>query len=90
MISSVGDTLKPRKSAPAVMKGFHVEPGAMPTPGSSVTSWYRIGGVERDLTPSLIDKLKQFLDYFPPKIDEHPVALAIRARSPKSCVTSLM
>ena len=39
------------------------------------TSWYRIGGVERDLTPSLIDKLKQFLDYFPPKIDEYQVFL---------------
>jgi len=31
------------------------------------TSWYRIGGVERDFTPSLIEKLKLFLDYFPPK-----------------------
>ena len=39
------------------------------------TSWYRIGGVERDLTPSLIEKLKQFLDYFPPKIDEYVVFL---------------
>ena len=39
------------------------------------TSWYRIGGVERDLTPTLIDKLKQFLDYFPPKIDEYQVFL---------------
>jgi hypothetical protein len=39
------------------------------------TSWYRIGGVERDLTPSLIQKLKQFLDYFPPKIDEYIVFL---------------
>ena len=39
------------------------------------TSWYRIGGVERDLTPSLLDKLKQFLDYFPPKIDEYIVFL---------------
>ena len=39
------------------------------------TSWYRIGGVERDFTPSLIDKLKQFLDYFPPKIDEYMVFL---------------
>ena len=37
------------------------------------TSWYRIGGVERDLTPSLIAKLKQFLDYFPTKIDEYIV-----------------
>ena len=39
------------------------------------TSWYRIGGVERDLTPSLIEKLKQFMDYFPPKIDEYMVFL---------------
>jgi NADH:ubiquinone oxidoreductase subunit D len=39
------------------------------------TSWYRIGGVERDFTASLLDKLKQFLDYFPPKIDEYQVFL---------------
>ena len=39
------------------------------------TSWYRIGGVERDFTPSLFAKLKQFLDYFPPKIDEYVVFL---------------
>jgi len=39
------------------------------------TSWYRIGGVERDFTPSLLDKLKKFLDYFPPKIDEYIVFL---------------
>jgi NADH:ubiquinone oxidoreductase subunit D len=39
------------------------------------TSWYRIGGVERDFTPSLLEKLKQFLDYFPPKIDEYIVFL---------------
>jgi NADH:ubiquinone oxidoreductase subunit D len=39
------------------------------------TSWYRIGGVERDFTPALFDKLKQFLDYFPPKIDEYIVFL---------------
>ncbi|HMI39474.1 MAG TPA: NADH-quinone oxidoreductase subunit D, partial [Nitrospiraceae bacterium] len=39
------------------------------------TSWYRIGGVERDFTPSLIEKLKQFLDYFPPKIEEYKVFL---------------
>jgi len=35
------------------------------------TSWYRIGGVERDFTPSLEDKVRRFLDYFPPKIDEY-------------------
>jgi NADH:ubiquinone oxidoreductase subunit D len=39
------------------------------------TSWYRIGGVERDFTPSLIEKLKRFLDYFPPKIEEYTVFL---------------
>jgi NADH:ubiquinone oxidoreductase subunit D len=39
------------------------------------TSWYRIGGVERDFTSSLIEKLKQFLDYFPSKIDEYKVFL---------------
>ncbi len=39
------------------------------------TSWYRIGGVERDLTPSLVQKLRKFLDYFPPKIDEYVVFL---------------
>jgi NADH dehydrogenase I D subunit len=35
------------------------------------TSWYRIGGVERDFNDSLIDKVKRFLEYFPPKIDEY-------------------
>lgn len=35
------------------------------------TSWYRIGGVERDFTHSLEDKVRRFLDYFPPKIDEY-------------------
>src|SRR6266705_3291625 len=35
------------------------------------TSWYRIGGVERDFTPELIEKLRRFVDYFPPKIDEY-------------------
>ena len=39
------------------------------------TSWYRIGGVERDFTPSLFAKLKQFLEYFPSKIDEYVVFL---------------
>ena len=39
------------------------------------TSWYRIGGVERDFDDSLIDKIKRFLDYFPPKIDEYVVFL---------------
>ena len=39
------------------------------------TSWYRIGGVERDFTPSLVQKLRKFLDYFPPKIDEYVIFL---------------
>ncbi|MGH7234752.1 MAG: NADH dehydrogenase (quinone) subunit D [Nitrospiraceae bacterium] len=39
------------------------------------TSWYRIGGVERDFTPSLLDKVRRFLDYFPPMIDEYVVFL---------------
>jgi len=39
------------------------------------TSWYRIGGVERDFTPSLLEKLRRFLDYFLPKIDEYVVFL---------------
>src|SRR3989449_4505756 len=39
------------------------------------TSWYRIGGVERDFTPSLVGKIRLFLDYFPPKIDEYVVFL---------------
>ncbi len=39
------------------------------------TSWYRIGGVERDFTPSLLEKLRRFLEYFVPKIDEYVVFL---------------
>src|SRR3989449_2723506 len=35
------------------------------------TSWYRIGGVERGFTPELVEKLRQFFDYFPPKLDEY-------------------
>ena len=34
------------------------------------TSWYRIGGVERDLTPELTAKLSKFIEEFLPKIDE--------------------
>ncbi|MEW6324147.1 MAG: NADH dehydrogenase (quinone) subunit D [Nitrospirota bacterium] len=34
------------------------------------TSWYRIGGVERDFTPELIAKLAKFMDEFQGKIDE--------------------
>ncbi len=39
------------------------------------TSWYRIGGVERDLPGSLEARIRDFLDYFPPKIDEYVVFL---------------
>jgi len=39
------------------------------------TSWYRIGGVESDLSPSLIKQIYEFLDYFPPKIDEYNTLL---------------
>ena len=39
------------------------------------TSWYRIGGVERDFTPSLVEKLRRFLDYILPKIEEYVVFL---------------
>ena len=39
------------------------------------TSWYRIGGVERDLTSSLLAKLRHFVEYLPPKIDEYVVFL---------------
>ncbi len=39
------------------------------------TSWYRIGGVERDFTPSLETKIRDFLAYFPAKIDEYVVFL---------------
>src|SRR2546428_8870906 len=35
------------------------------------TSWYRIGGVERDFTPDLVEKLRRFCDYFPPKLKEY-------------------
>ena len=35
------------------------------------TSWYRIGGVERDFTSDLVEKLRRFVGYFPPKIDEY-------------------
>src|SRR2546428_5587065 len=35
------------------------------------TSWYRIGGVERDFTPDPVEKLRRFCDYFPPKLDEY-------------------
>jgi NADH dehydrogenase I D subunit len=39
------------------------------------TSWYRIGGVERDFTPDIIDQLSAFIKAFPPKIEEYNVLL---------------
>jgi NADH dehydrogenase I D subunit len=39
------------------------------------TSWYRIGGVERDFTPDIIDQLNAFFTAFPPKIEEYNVLL---------------
>ena len=40
------------------------------------TSWYRIGGVERDFTPKIIDNLRRFIADFPSKIDEYDTLLA--------------
>ena len=39
------------------------------------TSWYRIGGVERDLSPKNIDDLFKFLESFPEKISEYDTLL---------------
>ncbi len=39
------------------------------------TSWYRVGGVERDFTPKIIDDLYKFLEDFPSKIDEYNTLL---------------
>ncbi len=39
------------------------------------TSWYRIGGVERDFSPDLVETIYEFLDYFIPKIDEYMIFL---------------
>jgi NADH-quinone oxidoreductase subunit D len=39
------------------------------------TSWYRIGGVERDFTPKIIDDLYKFLESFPEKISEYDTLL---------------
>jgi NADH:ubiquinone oxidoreductase subunit D len=39
------------------------------------TSWYRIGGVERDFTPDIIEQLNAFVKAFPPKIEEYNVLL---------------
>jgi len=35
------------------------------------TSWYRVGGVERDFTPKIVDGLYRFLETFSEKIDEY-------------------
>ncbi len=39
------------------------------------TSWYRIGGVERDFTPKIIDDIYRFVDSFPEKIVEYDTLL---------------
>ncbi len=39
------------------------------------TSWYRVGGVERDFTPKIIDKIYSFIADFPAKIDEYDTLL---------------
>ncbi len=39
------------------------------------TSWYRIGGVERDFTQKIIDDLYKFMADFPPKIEEYDTLL---------------
>jgi len=39
------------------------------------TSWYRIGGVERDFTPKITHDLYQFLETFPEKIAEYNMLL---------------
>ncbi len=39
------------------------------------TSWYRIGGVERDLSPDLIAALRKFIADFPAKINEYDTLL---------------
>lgn len=39
-------------------------------------NYYRIGGVDSDLTPELVDRLKTFLETFPEKIDEYDSLLA--------------
>jgi len=39
------------------------------------TSWYRIGGVERDFTPKIIQDLYKFIEDFPSKIDEYDTLL---------------
>ena len=39
------------------------------------TSWYRIGGVERDFTAKIIADLNRFLEEFPEKINEYDILL---------------
>ncbi|MFQ5950436.1 MAG: NADH dehydrogenase (quinone) subunit D, partial [Nitrospiria bacterium] len=39
------------------------------------TSWYRVGGVERDFTPNIIDGLYRFVTNFPSKIEEYDTIL---------------
>jgi NADH-quinone oxidoreductase subunit C/D len=39
-------------------------------------NYYRIGGVDSDFTPELVDRLKTFLDTFPAKVDEYDSLLA--------------
>jgi len=34
-------------------------------------NYMRIGGVMRDLTPQMLDKVREFVEYFEPKIDEY-------------------
>ncbi|NGZ94643.1 MAG: NADH-quinone oxidoreductase subunit D [Nitrospira sp. WS110] len=39
-------------------------------------NYYRIGGVDSDFTPELVDQLKAFLETFPAKVDEYESLLA--------------
>ena len=39
------------------------------------TSWYRIGGVERDFTSKIIQDIYKFIEDFPSKIDEYDTLL---------------
>jgi NADH dehydrogenase I D subunit len=39
------------------------------------TTWYRIGGVENDISPKLIDHLYKFLENFSEKLDEYNALL---------------
>jgi len=39
------------------------------------TSWYRVGGVENDISPKLIDGLHRFLEKFSEKLDEYNALL---------------